>query len=80
MWCRAKTLQEILKLLKEEESPCSLIVGRRHIIFEIDGYAVISRLLDGEFMAYDKIISPEVTSTVTVNTRAFMVRWTVYRW
>lgn len=67
-----KTLQEILKLLKEEESPCSLIVGRRHIIFEIDGYAVISRLLDGEFMAYDKIISPEVTSTVTVNTRAFM--------
>ena len=67
-----KTLQEILKLLKDEEKPCSLIVGRRHIIFEIDGYAVISRLLDGEFMAYDKIISPDVTSTVTVNTRAFM--------
>ncbi len=66
-----KTLQEILKLLKDEEKPCSLIVGRRHIIFEIDGYAVISRLLDGEFMAYDKIISPDVTSTVYVNARAF---------
>ena len=66
-----KTLQEVLKLLNEEEKPCSLIVGRRHIIFEIDGYAVISRLLEGEFMAYDKIISPEVSSTVTVNTRAF---------
>ncbi len=67
-----KTLQEILKLLKEEEKPCSLVVGRRHIIFEIEGYAVISRLLDGEFMAYDKIISPDVSSTVTVNTRSFM--------
>ncbi len=67
-----KTLQEILKLLKDEEKPCSLIVGRRHIIFEIDGYAVISRLLDGEFMAYEKIISSEVCSTVTVNTRAFI--------
>lgn len=67
-----KTLQEILKLLKDEEKPCSLIVGRRHIIFEIDGYAVISRLLDGEFMAYDRIISPEVTTTVSVNTRSFM--------
>lgn len=67
-----KTLQEILKLLKEEEKPCSLIVGRRHIIFEIDGYAVISRLLDGEFMAYEKIITTEETSSITVNTRAFM--------
>ena len=67
-----KTLQEILKLLKDEEKPCSLIVGRRHIIFEIDGYAVISRLLDGEFMAYEKIISTDVSSTVTVNTRAFI--------
>ena len=67
-----KTLQEILKLLKDEEKPCSLIVGRRHIIFEIDGYAVISRLLDGEFMAYDKIISPEVSTTVMVNTRSFI--------
>lgn len=67
-----KTLQEILKLLKDEEKTCSLIVGRRHIIFEIEGYAVISRLLDGEFMAYDKIIAPDVTSTVNVNARAFM--------
>lgn len=67
-----KTLQEILKLLKDEEKPCSLIVGRRHIIFEIDGYAVISRLLDGEFMAYEKIISSDVSSVVTVNTRSFI--------
>lgn len=67
-----KTLQEILKLLGDEEKPCSLIVGRRHIIFEIDGYAVISRLLDGEFMAYEKIISTDVSSTVTVNTRSFI--------
>ena len=67
-----KNLQEILKLLKDEEKPCSLIVGRRHVIFEIDGYAVISRLLDGEFIDYERIISPEVKTTVTVNTRAFM--------
>lgn len=67
-----KTLQEILKLLSDEEKPCSLIVGRRHIIFEIDGYAVISRLLDGEFMAYDKILQGESTTSVRVNTRTFI--------
>ena len=64
-----KTLLEVLKLLKDEEKPCSLIVGRRHIIFEIDGYAIISRLLDGEFMAYEKIISTETNVVVTVNSR-----------
>lgn len=67
-----KTLLEILKLLKDEDKTCHLVVGRRHIIFEIDGYAVISRLLDGEFMAYDRIIVPESTSSITVNTRVFM--------
>ena len=67
-----KTLLEILKLLKDEDKTCHLIVGRRHIIFEIDGYAVISRLLDGEFMAYDRIIVPDSTSSIVVNTRVFM--------
>ena len=67
-----KTLQEVLKLLSDEDKPCSLVVGRRHIIFEIDGYAVISRLLDGDFMDYERIIASEKTSTITVNTRAFV--------
>lgn len=68
-----KALQEILKLLKEEDKPCTLIIGRRHIIFEIDGYAVISRLLEGEFMDYQKIIAQEDNgTTVLVNTRSMM--------
>ncbi len=67
-----KMLNEILKLLQDEDKSCHIIVGRRHIIFEINGYAVISRLLDGEFMDYGRIILSEVTSTVRVNTRAFM--------
>lgn len=68
-----KALQEILKLLKDEDKPCNLIIGRRHIIFEIDGYAVISRLLEGEFIDYEKIISQEdAATTVVVNTRSMM--------
>ena len=67
-----KTMQEVLKLLGDEDKPCALIVGRRHIIFEIDGYAVISRLLDSEFLAYEKIIESENTTTMIVNTRSFI--------
>ncbi len=67
-----KTLQEVLKLLGDEEEPVSFAVGRRHIVLSIRGYAVISRLLDGEFMAYSRTIPQEIKTTVFANTRMLM--------
>lgn len=67
-----KTLQEVLKLLGDEEEPISFAVGRRHIVLSIRGYAVISRLLDGEFIAYARTIPQEVKSTIYTNTRMLM--------
>lgn len=64
-----KTMGEVLKLLSDEEAPLSLAVGKRHIVMEIDGYAVISRLLDGEFLPYKKAIPQQITTTVHVKTR-----------
>ena len=64
-----KTLGEVLKLLSDEETPMSLAVGRRHVVMEIDGYAVISRLLDGEFLPYRKAIPQQVSTTVRAKTR-----------
>lgn len=64
-----KTLSEVQKLLTDEETPMSLVVGHRHIVFEIDGYAVISRLLDGEFLPYRKAIPQQVSTTVKIKTR-----------
>ncbi len=68
-----KTLQEVLKLLDEDsEEPVSFAVGRRHIVMSVKGYAIISRLLDGEFMAYERTIPKDVTTTVFVNTRMML--------
>lgn len=64
-----KTLSEVLKLLDDEEVMVSMSVGRRHVVMEIGRYAVISRLLDGEFLPYQKAIPQTVTTTITVNTR-----------
>ena len=64
-----KTLGEVLKLLQDEESPVFMAVGRRHIVLQIAGYAVISRLLDGEFLAYRKAIPPTKATTLRVKTR-----------
>lgn len=51
-----KTLNELLKLLTDEDSPVSVAVGRRHVIFSVDGYSAISRLIDGEFLSYRKAV------------------------
>lgn len=67
-----KTLQEILKLLQDEDVPMSLSVGRRHIVLDISGYCVISRLLEGDFLAYQKAIPQQVSTTIRVNTRSLM--------
>lgn len=64
-----KTLNEVLKLLNDEDEPLYVTVGARHIIMEIGGYSVFSRLLDGEFLPYQKAIPETATTTVRVNTR-----------
>lgn len=65
----AKTLNEVTKLLGEEESTMEIGVGKRHIMFKIENYVVISRLLDGEFLDYRSAVPASSTTTVKVNTR-----------
>lgn len=67
-----KTLVELLKLLDDEDVPTSIAVGRRHVLIEVGGYMMISRLLDGEFLPYRKAIPQQVTTTIRVNTREMM--------
>lgn len=74
-----KTLSEIMKLLaklsnegEEEEPMISMRVSNRHIIFELAGYSIISRLLEGEFLDYKSAIPNGVKTKVVVNTREFI--------
>ena len=64
-----KTLGEILKLLKDTDDPVELAAGRRHILFTIDNYTVISSLLEGEFLNYKAAIPPESQTEVILKTR-----------
>jgi len=68
----AKTLAEVVKLINDENSVISLGVGKRHIVFEIGGYSVVSRLLDGDFLNYKSAIPATGTTSVRVNTRMFI--------
>lgn len=73
-----KTLSEIGKLLSDdsgedgEEKEVKIKISRKHAIFEIDGYYVVSRLLEGEFLDYRSSIPTDVATTVRVNTKTFI--------
>ena len=68
-----KTLSDVVKLFSgEEDAVVSIGVGKRHILFEIENYTVVSRLLDGEFLNYKSAIPSLVSTTVRVNTKNFV--------
>ena len=64
-----KTIRELIKLLDvESENPVSVSIGKRHIVFEVENYSIISRLLDGEFLDYTSAVPKTISTTVLINT------------
>ncbi len=62
----SKVLNEVSKLLKDEDDlTCVIHTCKKHIIFDISGYLVISRLLEGEFHNYKGSI-PKASSTEVI--------------
>ncbi|MBP5272907.1 MAG: DNA polymerase III subunit beta [Clostridia bacterium] len=67
----AKTLSEVIKLI-DEADVVALKVAARHIVFEVGAYALISRLLDGEFLDYNAAIPKAFTTEVEVDTKTII--------
>lgn len=72
-----KTLSEIVKLLskvnaEKEEEEIELSVSKKHICFSVNGYTMVSRLLEGEFINYKNAIPKESLTNVRIDTKAFL--------
>lgn len=68
-----KTLSELLKMLGDEEDrPLQVNLSKKHIIFELDQYTVISRLLEGEFLDYERAVPKTCTTTARISRRLFI--------
>lgn len=63
-----KAITEVVKLINEDSENVEIIVGKRLISFNIEGYTFISRLLEGEFVNYQKIIPTEYKQKTVFNT------------
>jgi len=62
-----KALTEVVKLIDETSDEIEIKVGKRLIMFKISGYVFISRLLEGEFVNFEKIIPADCKQSTNVN-------------
>lgn len=70
---KAKALSEVSKLLREDdEKPVNMYISRKYVVFDINGYMVISRLLEGEFHNYKGSIPTNHSTEIIVNTKSLI--------
>lgn len=61
-----KTLNEVSKLLSDDDNEIYIKFTENHILFRLGQTRIISRLLEGEFIKYNSIIPSEYKLKITV--------------
>ena len=65
-------LSEVEKICSDSTEPAAVIQGKRHILFQIGDTMLISRRLEGDFLAYKNAIPKNNTVHVAGETRALL--------
>ena len=67
-----KTLNEISKILTgETDKDVNIFFTDKHILFEFDDTTVVSRLIEGEYLKIDNILSADYETKISINKREF---------
>ena len=67
-----KTLLEISRILSGEmDEQVSVFFSRNHIVFELPGTRMVSRLIDGEYFNVDQMISTDYETKLTISRNEF---------
>ena len=68
-----KTLDEFMKMLSDEpnDKKVSICIDRNQVCMSKDDYIIISRLLEGTFIDYNKIMGYKESSTAVINALEF---------
>ena len=67
-----KMQSEILKLVNEDDKDISIVVGQRHVRFDVDTYSVVSRLIEGNFLDFRTTVPKTEATTLHINTRGLI--------
>ena len=71
----SKTLSDLMKILAklsssaDEDACVSITISDSHLLFTVDGYEIVSRLAEGEFIDYQKVIPNDCATELRVKVR-----------
>ena len=68
----AKTLQELLKIMGGADDDVKIDANRRYVVFTSNGYTIMSRLIEGDFLNYESVIPKDRKTRVTVECKNFI--------
>lgn len=68
----SRAINEAVKTIGEEDEKITIRVGKKHISFENNGYIIISRLIDGEYIDYKRSIPLSETVSIKVNVKEIL--------
>lgn len=66
----AKILNEICKILKDDNAIVDITVKNNNCMFTFDNFTIITRLIEGDFFDYNKFIPTHSNISVKVNVKA----------
>lgn len=65
-------LNEVVRLMDDSDELVKIYTGYRHVIFHTGGVQFFTRLIDGEYFDYERIIPKEQTVFITLNRERFL--------
>ena len=68
----AKTLQELLKIMGGADDDVKIDANRRYVVFTSNGYTIMSRLIEGDFLNYESVIPKDKKTRITVDCKTFI--------
>jgi len=67
-----RTLSELLKILPDNEEEVSICYTGNHALIRFLNTKIVTRLIEGEFLNYEKIIPTEKSISITVSVKEFL--------
>lgn len=65
----SKAIGEAVKIITNDDEDVEIIVSKKLALFSIEGYTMISRLLEGEFLNYERALPKDHLQQINVKTK-----------
>ncbi|MEA2113229.1 MAG: DNA polymerase III subunit beta, partial [Patescibacteria group bacterium] len=62
-----KTIQELIRILGEEDTDVDIVLSNNQILFNLGNIQIISKLIDGQYPDYQQIIPDKFQTQIVIN-------------